>query len=62
MQNLSGSTAFVIGSEGGFTQQELELAKAYKFNEVTLGKRILRAETAAIALMAIIAFQLNELN
>lgn len=62
MQNLSGSTAFVVGSEGGFTQQELELAKAYEFNEVTLGKRILRAETAAIALMAIIAFQLNELN
>lgn len=62
LQTLSGSTAFVIGSEGGFTEEELRLAKEYDFAELSLGKRILRAETAAIALMAIVAFQLNELN
>lgn len=62
LKRLSGSTAFVIGSEGGFTQAELELAKCYSFTELSLGKRILRAETAAIAVMAIVAFQLNELN
>ena len=62
LTKLLGKKLKEIRKSKGFTQQELELAKAYKFNEVTLGKRILRAETAAIALMAIIAFQLNELN
>lgn len=62
LHTLSGSTAFVVGSEGGFTQQELELAKMYNFSELSLGKRILRAETAAIALMSIVAFELNELE
>lgn len=62
LHTLSGSTAFVIGSEGGFTQEELELAKSYQFSEVSLGKRILRAETAAIALMSIVAFGLHELE
>lgn len=62
LHTLSGSTAFVVGSEGGFTQEELELAKMYNFSELSLGKRILRAETAAIALMSIVAFELNELE
>lgn len=59
---LTGSTAIVIGSEGGFSREEEELANALGFASVTLGKRILRAETAAVALTSVVMFSLGELG
>ncbi len=59
---LDGSTAIVIGSEGGFSREEEELAAANGFSSVTLGKRILRAETAAVALTSVVMFALGELK
>src|SRR3989338_2237663 len=38
-----------IGPEGGFSEEEVSLARGNGFQIVSLGKRILRAETAAIA-------------
>jgi len=43
-----------IGPEGGFSPSEVELAKQSSFTLVSLGKRILRAETAAIAACSLI--------
>ncbi len=59
---ISGSTAIVIGSEGGFSKTEEELANAEGYASVTLGKRILRAETAAVALTSVVMFALGELG
>ena len=59
---LQGSTAIVIGSEGGFSRAEEEGASALGYASVTLGKRILRAETAAVALTSVVMFQLGELR
>ena len=59
---LNGSTAIVIGSEGGFSKEEEFLASKFGFASVSLGKRILRAETAAVALTAVVAFSLGELG
>ena len=59
---LNASTAIVIGSEGGFSRDEEELANAKGFASVTLGKRILRAETAAVALSSVVMFSLGELQ
>ena len=59
---MRSSTAIVIGSEGGFTRDEEELANGLGFSSVSLGKRILRAETAAVALTSIVAFTLGELG
>ena len=59
---LNGSTAIVIGSEGGFSKAEEVLAAEKGFSSVTLGKRILRAETAAIALTSVVMFSLGELG
>lgn len=59
---LSGSTALVVGSEGGFSREEEIMAKELGFSSVTLGKRILRAETAAVALTSIAMFSLGELG
>lgn len=43
-----------IGPEGGFSPQEIEIARTNNFIIVSLGQRILRAETAAIAATSII--------
>lgn len=59
---LAGSTAIVIGSEGGFSRAEEEKANALGYASVTLGKRILRAETAAVALTSVVMFALGELR
>lgn len=60
--NLNGSTAIVIGSEGGFSKEEAELAFEMGYQTVYLGKRILRAETAGIALTGIVMHCLGELD
>ena len=45
----------VIGPEGGFTHEEARLALDYDFELVSLGRRILRAETAAIYAASILS-------
>ena len=62
MSRLSGSTAVVVGSEGGFSEEEFGLAQKLGFAGISLGKRILRAETAAITVCALTAFALGELK
>lgn len=57
---ICGDTAIVIGSEGGFSREEAERAKEKGFAHLSLGKRILRAETAAISLTAVVTFALGE--
>ncbi|SFS11492.1 16S rRNA (uracil1498-N3)-methyltransferase [Granulicella pectinivorans] len=47
------ATALAIGPEGGWTQDEMNLFTQHQWIHVTLGPRILRAETAAIAAIAI---------
>lgn len=47
------STVIFIGPEGGFLEDEVELAKGNGFNAVTLGRRILRVETAAITALVL---------
>jgi 16S rRNA (uracil1498-N3)-methyltransferase len=46
-------TAIAIGPEGGWTPEEISLFTHHQWQPVTLGPRILRAETAAIAAIAI---------
>lgn len=52
---VPGPCALMIGPEGGFTDQELEaIARTPLITRVSLGRRILRAETAAIAGLALL--------
>ena len=48
-----------IGPEGGWTPEEMSLFTTHNWTHVTLGPRILRAETAAIAAIAIASAQLD---
>jgi 16S rRNA (uracil1498-N3)-methyltransferase len=51
----AGSVALAIGPEGGWTVEEMTLFSENGWKYVTLGPRILRAETAAIAALAVCA-------
>lgn len=42
----------LIGPEGGFTPEEICIAKKHDFQPISLGKRILRTETASIAILS----------
>ncbi len=56
------SVSFLVGPEGGLEREEIELLKDRGFKPIYLGKRILRAETAAIAGMALIQFIWGDLG
>jgi len=58
----ANSVSFVVGPEGGLEKEEIELLKEKGFKPIYLGKRILRAETAAIAGMALIQFIWGDLG
>ena len=60
LSSIRGSTALVVGSEGGFSHEAGELAKKMGYSFLTLGKRILRAETAAVSLVAVAMYSLGE--
>ncbi len=56
------SVSFLVGPEGGLEKEEVELLKEKGFKPIYLGKRILRAETAAVAGMALIQFIWGDLG
>lgn len=51
--------AVFIGPEGGFEEIEIEKAREAGVVPVSLGKRILRTETAGLALLSVLAFHLE---
>ncbi len=53
------SAAVFIGPEGGFDAGEVEAAKAAGLMPVSLGRRILRTETAGLAVMSILMYHLE---
>jgi len=58
--NGQPALALAIGPEGGWTPDEMSLFITHTWQPVTLGPRILRAETAAIAAIAIAAAHMHE--
>lgn len=51
-----------IGPEGGFSQREVEQAKSRCVATVSLGRRILRTETAALAVVAMVLYEAGDLG
>ena len=60
--DMGASYCLVVGSEGGFSEPEFSLAKENGFTGISLGKRILRAETAAVALLSVVMYRAGELK
>jgi 16S rRNA (uracil1498-N3)-methyltransferase len=61
-KNLNEPVSILIGPEGGFTPQELDQARSANCRLVTLGPRILRAETAAIVAVALCQHTFGDLS
>lgn len=53
------SVAVFIGPEGGFAQEEIACALEHGVEPVTLGKRILRTETAGMTVLSILMYELE---
>ena len=53
------SVSILIGPEGGFSEQEIDNVVNHGFIRTSLGKRILRAETAAIYALSVLGFLLE---
>lgn len=58
--SFEGQLSLLIGPEGGFSLSEAETARKYGFVPVSLGKRILRTETAGIAALSGIRFYFED--
>lgn len=54
------NVALIVGPEGGFSEKEVRMLSESGYAPVTLGKRILRAETAAVAAAAVIMYICGE--
>ena len=52
--NKGGRVLLAVGPEGGWTDEEVALLEAHGFTRYSLGPRILRTDTAVIALLALI--------
>jgi len=54
------TVAFMIGPEGGFDKSEIE--KLGEIPVVSLGKRILRTETAGEAVLSMVMYEIGDIN
>jgi len=52
----------IVGPEGGFTREEIEAAGEAGFESASMGDRVLRAETAAITMVAVVQYELGDLS
>ena len=53
---------FFIGPEGGFDEEEMKTAIEAGAQPIALGRRILRTETAGLAVLSILMYQLEDRN
>lgn len=52
----------IVGPEGGFSKEEVEAAIKQGFLSVSLGRRVLKVETASIAILAILQYERGSLS
>ena len=57
----AANAAVLIGPEGDFTPEEVALARRHGARAVSLGRRVLRSETAALAVLAVLRHAAGEL-
>lgn len=62
LKQIANPITAIVGSEGGWSDEELDQARAAGAQIITLGGRILRAETAAITATALLQHRFGDLN
>lgn len=58
----AGTLAIMIGPEGGFEEEEISLARSRGVLSATLGRRILRTETAGLVAASIALYELGDME
>ena len=61
LSSTMGTIGLLVGSEGGFTTAEIQLAGEHQFAPLNLGPRILRTETAALAALTALQYQFGDM-
>ena len=62
-ENKSKEIAIIVGPEGGIAKEEIDILNTLpNAKTVTLGKRILRTETAPLVLASIIMYEFDEME
>jgi 16S rRNA (uracil1498-N3)-methyltransferase len=61
-ENRNSNYLLIVGPEGGFSTKEVALCEKYRASIVTMGQRILRTETAALAGVTIIMYEYGDLG
>ena len=56
-ENGASSISILVGSEGGFSKEEISFAKSHNILPISLGKRILRTETAPVFVLSCISYE-----
>lgn len=56
------TVSFLIGPEGGFDKSEVEFLRKSGISVISLGKRILRTETAGEAVLSMIMYEIGDIN
>lgn len=62
IENTPKSISLFIGPEGGFSSDEIYMLSSYNVVSATLGKRILRTETAPIVALSVIMYETGNLQ
>jgi len=57
-----GELLVLIGPEGGFTKEEVNFAEERGLTVISLGKRILKAETAAISAVTLVQYLFGDMG
>ena len=60
LDKTAKSVSIIVGPEGGFDESEAEFLISLKFKPVSLGKRILRCETAAVYALSVVSYLLEK--
>ena len=61
LENVKGmkKIGVFIGPEGGYAEEEIELAMDKNVHPISLGRRILRTETAGMAVLSVLMFDIE---
>lgn len=64
LESYNGPKSFIgiVGPEGGFDRSEIATAGAAGFTSVNFGNRILRSETAAVAMVSVVQYEWGDLS
>ena len=60
--HLPAAVRIFVGPEGGFDDDELALLRSGRVVSVSLGRRILRTETAGLAMLTVVGYALGEMS